>query len=471
MNLKPLIGGVLVMLAPHLAWAQSVTFTTLVNFDGTNGLAPIAPLIQAEDGNFYGTTSGGGIANANYLLGGGTVFQMNPTGSISTVFSFASGGGGAHAGLVQRKYDGSLRGILPESGESAFIMTTNGEFLGTVSIGGLVDGSLIEGTDGNFYGTTENGGSSNYGSVFRITFNGELVTLYSFAPASQSNLTNTGTSPACPLLQIAGGNMYGTTLSGGWNNAGTVFEITTNGNLSILYSFTGGDDGYMPSGGLIRGLDGRLYGTTQYGGTNDTASGGLGTIYAISTNGTFATLASFDGTSGANPISGLVQGDDASFYGTAPNGGTGQGTIFRVSPGGALNGLYSFGSITNTNGIALDGAVPMAGLAKTRNGAFYGTTRRGGAYNFGTVFSFTLGAATPPVILNILRNSNGITLTWNASTGNTYQVQYCTNTFSANWKNLGTPLSAAGSTLSVQDSNAIENERFYRVVLQSLGTP
>src|SRR5208282_4612644 len=159
-----------------------------------------------------------------------------------------------------------------------------------------------------------------------------LTTLHSFQPFPN------GAGPN-GLVQGSDGNFYGTAW-GGTNGYGTVFKITPNGALTTLYSFSGGDDGAYPSAGLVQGSDGSFYGTTQYGGTN-----GWGTVFKISTNGVLTSLYSFtDGNDGMFPIGGLVQGSDGNFYGTTSYGGANlvYGTVFKISTDGAYTNLYSF---------------------------------------------------------------------------------------------------------------------------------
>src|SRR5665213_2244172 len=171
---------------------------------------------------------------------------------------------------------------------------------GTVPVAGLVAGQ-----DGNFYGTTTNGGTNGgYGTVFKVTTSGVLTTLVSF------NNTD-GVNPQAGLTMGNDGNFYGTTVSGGTNGGwGTVFKVTTNGVLTSLVSFNNTDGSY-PRGTLMLGNDGNLYGTTYFGGSNS-----LGTVFKVTTNGVLASLVSFNGANGANPSAGLTLGSDGNFYGT-----------------------------------------------------------------------------------------------------------------------------------------------------------
>ncbi len=181
--------------------------------------------------------------------------------------------------------------------------------------------SLVRGADGNFYGTTANGGANNYGTVFKITPAGALTTLYNFC--SQPNCTDGG-YPEAPLVQGSDGNFYGTNSWGGIGSAyyGTIFKITPAGTLTTLYSFCsiqGCLDGRMPVAGLVQGSDGNFYGTTPVAGAG-CYIWGCGTVFQITPAGTFTTLHSFQEYDGDGPTGTLVQGTDGNFYGTTGDG-------------------------------------------------------------------------------------------------------------------------------------------------------
>jgi uncharacterized repeat protein (TIGR03803 family) len=235
-------------------------------------------------------------------------------------------------------------------------------------------GSLVQGIDGNFYGTTSRGGASGFGTVFKITPGGTLTTLHSFDGAD-------GQFPYAGLVQATSGNLYGTTLEGGAGGNGTVFQITPGGKLATLHAFDGADGG-NPGAALVRATNGNFYGTTSGGGAN-----GNGTVFEITLGGTLTTLHSFVRTDGANPGAALIQATNGNFYGTAEFGGAhGEGTVFEVTAGGALTTLYSFCAQPGCT----DGANPDAGLVQATNGNFYGTTHSGGANGAsGTVFRIT----------------------------------------------------------------------------------
>jgi uncharacterized repeat protein (TIGR03803 family) len=241
---------------------------------------------------------------------------------------------------------------------------------------------LVQGTGGNFYGTTISGGANGpAGTVFKITPSGTLTTLYSFC--SQSGCTD-GNQPYAGLVQATGGNFYGTTRAGGAQHVGTVFKITPSGTLTTLHDFHR-LIGENPDAALVQATDGNLYGTTAGGGVN-----GVGTVFRVTPSGALATLYSFCAqtgcTDGQNP-NGLVQATDGNLYGTTSQGGAGYcnggscGTVFKITPSGTLTTLHSF------NGT--DGQYPLAALIQATDGNFYGTTYYGGVHSSGTVFKIT----------------------------------------------------------------------------------
>ena len=195
-------------------------------------------------------------------------------------------------------------------------------FAKTGSDGEIPYAGLIQGGDGNFYGTTYFGGASNLGAVFKVTPSGTETLLYSFAGGSD------GQHPYAGVIQGSDGNFYGTTYQGGAGGYGTVFEITPSGTETVLYAFAGGSDGANPEAGVIQGSDGNFYGNTLQGGAN-----GLGTVFKITPGGTETILHAFAGSSdGANPGANLVQGSDGNLYRSTGAGGSGGfGTFFKVA--------------------------------------------------------------------------------------------------------------------------------------------
>jgi uncharacterized repeat protein (TIGR03803 family) len=227
-------------------------------------------------------------------------------------------------------------------------------------------GFLVQGRDGNLYSTSNDGGTDNAGTVFKVTPAGQVSVLYSFDGV-------TGAFPSSGLTLGTDGNFYGTTFENGPSNYGTVFKITPKGTLSVLHAFDG-SDGSAPWGAPVEGTDGDFYGTTEDGGSAD-----CGTVYRVTTGGTFKTLYSFDGTYGCQPLAPLVLGNDGNFYGTALQGGSNPtlGTIFKITPAGVITLQHSF---DGTHGFS-----PYAPLMQASNGNFYGTTVNGGN-NEGVVF-------------------------------------------------------------------------------------
>lgn len=257
---------------------------------------------------------------------------------------------------------------------------------GSTSQFALGDGSypyagVVQGKDGNLYGTTFSGGANNAGTVYKFSpGSSSPTTIYSFG----ANNTD-GAAPFASLVAGKDGNLYGTNSQNGANGKGTVFQITTAGVLTTLHAFGAANDGAEPSANLIQAKDSDFYGTTQSGG-----SYGGGTIYKITSGGTVTTLYSFGGAANdaAGPYAGLVQASDGSFYGTTPLGGAnGEGAIFKLTSAGVYSILYSFSAIASDKNA--DGALPYAGLVQGSDGNLYGATSYGGANNFGTIFKIT----------------------------------------------------------------------------------
>jgi uncharacterized repeat protein (TIGR03803 family) len=413
----------------QMAVAQT-TFIPLYSFTGGHdGANPVAGLVQASDGNLYGTAYEGGTN------GYGTIFRVSASGVLTPLYSFTGGNDGArpYTGLVQAS-DGNLYGTTEAGGTNGegvvFRITTSGTPTPLYSFTGGHDGAnprgdLVQAGDGNLYGTTEDGGTNFDGTVFRISTNGALKPLYSFTDGHD------GAFPEAALLQANDGNLYGTTHEGGTNGHGAVFRITTNGVLTPLYSFTGTNDGGDPVAALVQAGDGNLYGTTEIGGTNN-----YGAIFRITTNGVLTPLYSFtDGYDGAYPEAGLVQANDGNLYGTTYEGGTnGYGDIFRITTNGALTPLYAF---TYSH----DGADPLAGLAG--GGILYGTATGGGASGDGTVFALALS----PPSLNILFNGYQSVLSWPAWANN-YVLQSTTNLASPTWATISNAMPGMAVTLT-----------------------
>jgi uncharacterized repeat protein (TIGR03803 family) len=379
------------VITTQVAYAQ--TFITLHSFFGGDGDNPNAGLIQATDGNLYGTTYNGG----DYGLG--AVFQITPSGTLTVVHSFdGTDGANPYAGVIQAS-DGNFYGTTgyggPQGqygGGTIFRITPSGTFTtlysfcshgGSCTGGSVPLAGLVQASDGNFYGTTFYGGSHDHGTVFQITPSGTLTRLHSFC--SQSACADGG-GPSAALIQATDGNLYGTTFYGTHYQWGTVFQITLSGTLTTLHTFCspgGCPDGAGSYAPLVQAKDGNLYGTTSGGGTY-----GGGTIFKITLGGTLTTLHSFCSQNGCAdgkyPEAGLMQAASGNLYGTTTRGGAdGYGTIFQITLSGTLTTLHRFDST--------DGKYPKGGLVQAINRDLYGTTYLGGADNLGTVFSLSEG--------------------------------------------------------------------------------
>jgi len=360
-----------------------VGLTNLFSFNQANGSQPAAGLLQMPDGAFYGTTEEGGSNNIgtafkitsigaftsllSFTGAGGTYPGANLAanlvwGATGNLYGTTSAGGTNDCGTVfQMTTNGGLTSLVSFTG-------TNGAALGVYPNG------LVRGGDGNFYGTTQMGGTNDIssdgdGTIFRVTPAGALTTLFCF------NYTNDA-NPYGGLVQGTNGNFYGTTQAGGSNGLGTVFEVTTNGVLTSLISFNS-TNGADPQAGLVQGADGNFYSTTYFGGNTN-----AGTVFKISPSGTFTTLISFNNRNGANPYASLVQGVDGNFYGTTELGGTNNnGTAFEISPAGALTTPVSFSGTTN-NSYPVAGLVPGTDGYLYGTTAFGGANYQGTVFRF-----------------------------------------------------------------------------------------
>lgn len=390
-------------------------FTVLYSFSGgsSDGASPTA-LIQGSDGNFYGTTQGGAVRGQNQY---GTLYKVTPTGAETVLHLFGAAGDGSspQAGLVQAS-DGNFYGTTSEGGTNA--SCDSGAGCGTLfkwapstatytllySFGSVAgDGenpmaSLIQGSDGNLYGTTSAGGANGDGTVFKFDLTtGTESVFYSFAGG-----TADGQTPFAPVVQSSNGNLYGTTVLGGADGTGMIYGITPAGAEGMLYSFGGtpggsdGTDGVNPYAGLLLGSDDNLYGTTALGGAvND------GTMFTFQFSVYEEELLwSFVGFEGFKVnASSLIQASNGNFYGTTWGGGQnclsstsgGCGTIFMYAPStGDYTVLYNFGSFAGDGKNPIGAGMTGAAVVMGSDGSLYGTTGAGGANGYGTVFKLTL---------------------------------------------------------------------------------
>jgi uncharacterized repeat protein (TIGR03803 family) len=373
------------------------------------GYYAAAKLLEAADGNLYGTTTRPNFVN--YGLINGTLFRLTPDGTLTTLATF------------------------------------NGT---NQNLGGQIFSPLIEAGDGALIGTTYSGGDLILGTLFQFRTEGVFSGMLSFS----FNGTN-GAGPRAGLIQGTDGNLYGTTTgklyrndSSGVTN-GAVFRISPKGDFTNVFIFSG-TNGDSPSGTLLQGQDGGIYGTTSAGGL------GFGTVFKITTNGVFTSLFSFGGTNGANPTGELIQLADGNLYGTTIAGGSSNlGSIFRITTNGVLTSIFSFASKTGNS--------PLGGLCLAQDGNLYGTTSAGDPPGYGgggTIFRLV----SPPVLTsNPL--SNGLQLTWTSFSNAIYRVEYRTNIISGSWLPLATNVTSTGGTTSYLDSFSGSFQRFYRVAL------
>jgi uncharacterized repeat protein (TIGR03803 family) len=402
----------------------TATESTLYSFKGAaDSEGPAAQLVQAADGNFYGTTYG------NFFTDFGSVFNISPAGSLTTLYKFngTTDGGTILSNVIQGSdgnFYGTAYGNLFTSGTGALFQITSSGTETTLysfpggSGGGNPETGLIEGSDGKYYGVSGDG-SFNDGLAFSFTSSGTFTPLFTFDGLDGN------TSFSGPLLQAGDGNYYGTTSTGGTNAFGEVFQLTPSGKLTVLYNFQGAGDGAAPQGALIEGNDGNFYGATGSTGAISAANGGNGTIFKITPAGVLTTLYLFTGKDDGSSPWGLVWGSDGNLYSTTlSDGANGHGTVFQMTPTGSLTTLYAFAGGT------ADGALPQAGLVQGSDGNFYGTAVGGGAQGDGTVFRInTTPALAAPVQVTSSTSKidagQSLTLTWQVLNAFSTTLQQC----------------------------------------------
>ena len=418
--------------------APAQTFTVLDDFNSTDGGDASATLVQATNGNLYGTTPEGGAAGA------GNIYYVTPSGTLTSIYSFCLQGtppsdcpdGYRPLPALIQASNGDLYGTTLGGGAnhegSVFKITTGGSLTtlySFCSLSGCVDGiqpygPLFQASNGDLYGTTSfDGANSGWGTIFKMTLTGKLTTIVNFA------YTPGGNMPAGGLIEATNGDLYGMTPTGGGYgdctySCGTVFKITAAGKITYLHNFcflSGCADGGSPQGALIQASNGNFYGTTSVGGAN-----GYGTVFEITPAGKLTTLYSFCSVSacadGSSPRSTLIQATDGNLYGTTEYGGYfysgpdgycgasyGCGTMFEITTAGKLTTLYSFCAISGCT----DGFFPTSGLTLDTNGTFYGATPVGGTINCpaegggcGTLFSLSTGLG-PFVALRTISGKEG----------------------------------------------------------------
>jgi len=428
---------VAVAIAIGAAGARAQTFSVLYNFGATGD--PLNPsyegiIAQGRDANLYSTSP-----NANSSANG-TVFAITPSGTLTVLYGFIDGNlpksgltlgtdGNFYGTTFQATSDsGEVFKVTPSGSLTVLHTFTNG------NDGGAPVAPPIEGTDGNFYGTTTTGGANGWGTVYKITSSGTLATIYSFvdwahgvdqwAPLVQgtdgdfygvtyeggssgggvaykitasgkftllSNLSGIGGTVG-PLVQGSDGNFYGTTFQGGANSFGTVFKMTPSGKLTVLHNFSG-TDGSGPYAGLTLANDGNFYGVTYEGGNSTNCQSGCGTIFQISPKGKLTVLHNFDMTTGMYPYVTLIQHTDGVLYGDTAEGGTNQkectqgcGVFFSLNMG-----LKPFVNMVLASGkVGSDVEILGQGFTGTKSVSFNGT-----AASFNVVSDTYLTATVP----------------------------------------------------------------------------
>jgi len=438
------------------AASQAQTLTVLHIFGGPDGNNPRSGLVQGKDGYFYGTTPNGGASSV------GMVFRISSSGAFTNLYSFSYPTGALpYAALVQGSdsnfYGTTISGTGNNNHGTVFRISPSGALTNLYGIntngsdGDNPEGALVQGTDGNFYGTMGSDGDTNAnrnfdGTVFRISSSGIFTNLHHFPIAGGFD----GNVPLAGIIQASDGYFYGTTVYGGTNAAGTVFKISSTGTLTTIYNFSGGSDGRGPLAKLVQGTDGWFYGSTS-GGTT-------GTVFRISSTGAFMVLHTLPPWGSDTPGAALVEGSDGWFYGAYAAGGVNNsGMVFRISSSGTFSTLYSFSGP--------DGAFPQGTLVRGSDGWLYGTTYWGGnSCNCGTVFKFSAPPSVPPDQISAIQLSGtNILITLPSSGANTYQLQYRNSLTSGNWTNLGGSISnMSGSQVVTNFGGALLPQRFYR---------
>lgn len=354
---------------------QAQTYADLHDFNNSDGCCALYPslLAQGEDGDIYGATTSGGN-------GAGNIFKITPTGTFNNIFNFDGTHGRGPQGGLSLGFDGNFYGTTYQGGTGAagtvFKITPTGTQTVLYNFTNTTDGAYpkvppVQAPDGNLYGTTGNG---------------TVATLYKITPSGAfSVMGNLPAQSYSPLLVGTDGNLYGTTLYGGTFNRGTAFQFApAKKKLKIMHNFGSNSDGLTPYGPLTQGVDGKLYGTTAAGGTS---TGGV--VFQMTTAGKTVVLVNFDTVheaNGATPFAGVVQGSDGFLYGVASVGGAnGVGTLFKVSTKGTgFAVLHDFATAT--------GDSPLSTPLLHTNGKIYGVTFHGGSHAaYGAIYSFDAG--------------------------------------------------------------------------------
>jgi len=338
-QLTPTAGG---------SWNEKV----LHAFDGKDGLGPAASLIFDDAGNLYGTTQDGGRSTCPGIdvFGCGVVFRLDQTGALKVLYNFCphdylcTHGAFPNSELIRDAAgdlyataagggDGACNGgcgvvfKLSNSGKETAPHTFCSSGYSTCKRGAYPDSGLVRDAEGNFYGTTGNGGDPNcYGGcglVYKLSKTGTFTVLHTFHGPAGDGCFPGGT----PALD-KNGNLYGITGYCGSRDRGTVWKVSKNGKETVLHNFTGYPDGKYPGSGLIIDAKGNLYGVTGYGGAHD-----WGTVFTVNRTGKETVLHSFRVAEGAYPAGNLMRDAAGNLYGTTTGEGSGNGgTVWKLAP-------------------------------------------------------------------------------------------------------------------------------------------
>ena len=356
---------------------------------GPDGGNPYSGLIQDAGGNLYGTSTTGGDVNCDFGTGCGTVFKLSAAGRETVLYRFRGLADGRYPnGPLLAGAGGNLYGTTSGGGEYncgvVFKLDTSGKIhlLHTFTCGAdgaTPDAGVIRDPGGNLYGTTEQGGAFGWGTVFSLDPSGQMTVIYSFTGGTDGRIA------VGELVRDGAGNLYGATNEGGDLSCaphenfgcGTVYQIDPSGAEKALHAISGFADGYGPCARLIRDPARNLYATAEGGAGHD------GVVFKVDPAGRYTLLHAFMGPDGDDPRSGLVRDPAGNLYGATTDGGIGKGVVFRLAVGGQVTVLHSF-----TGGD--DGQQPQSNLLLGRAGDLFGTAPFGGAYGRGTVYAIHL---------------------------------------------------------------------------------
>jgi uncharacterized repeat protein (TIGR03803 family) len=362
------------------------TPTTIYNFTSAAGNVAVPTAygvtVQGRDGNLYSATGSGGANSA------GGIYVVTPAGTLTTIYSFPGSYVGCQAGLALGN-DGNFYGDCFGHGTFGYgllykvtpagVYTELHDFSNTGGDGGQPNGPPVAAKDGNLYGTTQLGGANGNGTIYKIAPNGAVTIFYSFLGGAG------GSTPNASLIQGTDGNLYGSTSAGGTNGSGTIFKITTKGKLTVLHAFNF-TDGTAPDSALVQGTDGNFYGATFQGGTNN-----FGVVFKITASGKFTLLHNFDvNTDGSYCFAAMVQGTDGNFYGTTNDYQSTQDTIYKVSLKGVYSVVYQFDGTSSTLGFSPANALVQNTNGLLYGATSFSAS--GGTGGEGTIYTLNIGA-------------------------------------------------------------------------------